>query len=159
MITVLCISNGKSHLISLELLPLMMEFELSDLSFFIKSIKFPGHFDIHQYSCSSKLHHKLAHRFSTRQATSGAGCVAALAVVGKEAKYSYLPTTYQFQPVAIETTSGAVGPSTRVFLKDLGRRVRREAGEVMATPYLFQRISVAVQRGNTAAIMGCARQL
>ena len=70
------------------------------------------------------------------QATSGAGCVAALAEVGKEAKYSYLPTTYQFQPVANET-SGAVGPSTRVFLKDLGKRVRREIGEVMATPYLF----------------------
>ena len=70
------------------------------------------------------------------QATSGAGCVAALAEVGKEAKYSYLPTTYQFQPVANET-SGAVGPSTRVFLKDLGKRVRRETGEAMATPYLF----------------------
>ena len=92
------------------------------------------------------------------QATSGAGCVAALAEVRKQAKYSFLPTTYLFQPVAIET-SGVVGPSTRAFLKDLGRRVRRQTGEAMATSYLLQRISMAVQRGNTAAIMGCARQL
>jgi len=48
------------------------------------------------------------------------GCVAALAEVRKQAKYSFLPTTYQFQPVAIET-SGVMGPSTRVFLKELGR--------------------------------------
>ena len=58
------------------MLPLMMEFELSDLSFFIKGIKYPGHFDIRHYvsfSSSStrsgsflKLCHKLAHRSSTR---------------------------------------------------------------------------------------------
>ena len=81
------------------------------------------------------------------QATSGAGCVAALAEVRKQSKYSFLPTTYQFQPVAIET-SGVVGPSTRAFLKDLGRRVRWQTGEAMATSYLLQRISMAVQRGH-----------
>ena len=69
-------TSYKSRLISLEMLPLMMEFELSDLSFFIKGIKYPGHFDIRHYvsfSSSStqsgsflKLRHKLAHRSSTR---------------------------------------------------------------------------------------------
>ena len=35
----------------------------------------------------------------------------------------------------------------------------QQTGEAMATSYLLQRISMAVQRGNAAAIMGCARQL
>ena len=83
------------------------------------------------------------------QATSGgAGCVAALAEVRKQ---SFLSTIYQFQPVAIET-SGVVGPSTRAFLKDLGRRVRRQTGEAMTTSYFLQRTSMAFQRGPLWAV-------
>lgn len=40
------------------------------------------------------------------------------------------------------------------FLKDLGRRLTRVTGEQKSTAYLLQRLSVAVQRGNTASVLG-----
>ena len=43
------------------------------------------------------------------------------------------------------------GPKTLAFVKELGRRVRRETGEEKATSHLFQCLSVAIQRGNAAA--------
>ena len=90
------------------------------------------------------------------QATTKAGCVAAHAEERKSRKYLHLAPTYHFQPVAIET-SGAIGPCTRKFLRDLGRRVFLETGEANSTSYLLQRLSVAVQRGNAVAVLGCAR--
>ena len=90
------------------------------------------------------------------QATSGAGCVAALSEERKAAKYSHLTPTYLFTPVAIES-SGAIGPQSRAFLQELGRHVQLELGDTNATMYLLQRLSVAVQRGNAVAIMGCTR--
>ena len=72
----------------------------------------------------------------------------------KDQKYLLLGATYLFTPVAIET-SGAIGPRSRVFLRELGRRVRWESGEPRATSYLLQRLSVAVQRGNAAVILDC----
>ena len=88
-------------------------------------------------------------------AAHGAGCVAGHAERKKSEKYAHLAPTYQFQPVAIET-SGAIGPSSRVFIRDLGRRVALETGEVRSTNYLIQRLSVAIQCGNAAAVLGCA---
>ena len=78
--------------------------------------------------------------------------MAELAEVKKDQKYSLLGAL--FTPVAIET-SGATGPTSRVFLRELGRRVRWESGEPRATSYLLQRHSVAVQRGNAAVILDC----
>ena len=57
--------------------------------------------------------------------------------------------------IAIET-SGAIGSRSRAFLRELGRRVGAQTGEARSTSYLFQRLSVAIQRGNAAAVMGCA---
>ena len=88
------------------------------------------------------------------QATIGAGCVAASAEERKALKYSSLTPSYLFTPVAVET-SGAIGPRSRAFLRELGRRVWQKTGEVNSTSYLLQRIAVAVQRGNAVAVMGC----
>ena len=75
-----------------------------------------------------------------------AGCVAAFAERTRNpGKYSHSTPSHHFQPVAIES-SGAVGPATCNFLKVLGRRVSLATGEPQATDYLFQRLSVAVQR-------------
>ena len=60
---------------------------------------------------------------------------------------------YSFAPIAIETF-GAMGKNTLSFLKELGHRVRRCTGEVKAKAFLLQRLSVAVQRGNTASVLG-----
>ena len=92
------------------------------------------------------------------QATSGAELVAALAEEREReaVKYSHLAPTYLFTPVAMETM-GAIGPESRAFLRELGRRVQLESGEANSTTYLLQSLSMAVQRGNAVAIMGCAR--
>ena len=90
------------------------------------------------------------------QVMSGAGLVAALAEERKAVKYSHLAPTYLFTPVAMETM-GAIGPESRAFLRELGRRVQLESGEANSTTYLLQRLSMAVQWGNAVAIMSCAR--
>ena len=59
-------------------------------------------------------------------------------------------------PVAIETL-GAIGPRSLVFLRELGRRVQRQKGNIFATSSLLQKLSVAVQRGNAASVMGGLR--
>ena len=58
-----------------------------------------------------------------------------------------------FLPISIET-SGSLGPKTRDFLKELGYRLRQATGEINSSSYLLQRLSIAVQRGNMASVMG-----
>ena len=57
-----------------------------------------------------------------------------------------------FTPVAIET-AGPFGPETVSFLRDLGCRLKQVTGEVKSFSYLRQHLSIAVQRGNVAAVM------
>ena len=49
---------------------------------------------------------------------------------------------------------GAFGPRFLTLMKDLGRKVRKETGEEKSSSYLFQRLSMAVQRRNAAATIG-----
>ena len=88
-------------------------------------------------------------------ATRSTGCVGEQAEGKKAEKYAHLAPAYLFQPVAIET-SGAIGSRSRAFLCELGRRVGAQTGEARSTSYLFQRLPAAIQRGNAAAVMGCA---
>ena len=71
----------------------------------------------------------------------------------KREKYTNLGAGYSFTPVAIETF-GAMGKMSLTFVKELGHRVRQCTGEVKARAYLLQRLSVAVQRGNAASVLG-----
>ena len=68
-------------------------------------------------------------------------------------KYTCLEPTYTFTPIAIET-SGVLGPLTLQFLKDLGNRLRQATSDESSYTYLIQRLSVSVQRGNTASVLG-----
>ena len=86
-------------------------------------------------------------------ATSASGAVAALAEDWKKVKYSYWDSSHTFIPLAIETL-GVFGPSASSFFKELGRRLLQVTGETNSFLYLCQRISVAVQRGNTALVLG-----
>ena len=86
-------------------------------------------------------------------ATREAAAVAAMAEERKAVKYVSLSSTYTFTPVAIET-SGVFGPRTATFLKDLGHRLAQVTGDKKSTTYLLQRLSVAVQRGNVASVLG-----
>jgi hypothetical protein len=65
-------------------------------------------------------------------------------------KYQGLPTSHLFQPVAMETL-GPFNSSALDFLSDLGRRMSLVGGDGRETTYLFQRLSVCVQRYNLVA--------
>ena len=91
-------------------------------------------------------------------ATSEAGAVAAQAEQKKCEKYCHLDTCHTFVPVAIET-SGAIGPTTRVFLRELGQRLGQVTGEARSYNYLLQCLSVAIQRGNAASVLGSVGHL
>ena len=84
-------------------------------------------------------------------------CVAATrAEERKRALYSGLTDRYIFEPVAVETT-GALGSSTLNFLKRVGKRVSAQTGEKRETAWLFERISLAVVRGNAASVLATGR--
>ena len=58
-----------------------------------------------------------------------------------------------FIPVAVETF-GSWGQIGLKFIKDLGTRIADRTGEKRSTAFLFQSISMAVQRGNAASVLG-----
>jgi hypothetical protein len=82
-----------------------------------------------------------------------AGAAAALAYNRKLQKYAALSPTYVVQPVAFETL-GTIDPSTSVFLTELGKRLRLLTHHPQAAAFLYQRLSVALQRGNSTSILG-----
>jgi hypothetical protein len=86
-------------------------------------------------------------------AVSGPGIVANEAEAKKRHKYTSLTATYIFVPIAVETM-GALGEEADDFIHKLGRRVASVSGEKRATEFLLQRLSVAIQRGNAASVMG-----
>eukprot|EP00731_Ephydatia_muelleri_P014840 Em0008g560a len=86
-------------------------------------------------------------------AAQQAGAVGQQTEDKKAQKYKHLSSHHFFTPVAIET-SGVYGPRTANFLKELGHRLRQVSGEASSFHYLAQRLSVAIQRGNSASVMG-----
>ena len=79
-----------------------------------------------------------------------------LILLKKMQKYKNIDSYHFFTPVVIETT-GVFGPRTTEFLKELGHRLRRVSGEANSFAYLTQRLSVAVQRGNAASVLGTVK--
>ncbi|CAH2246401.1 jg25494 [Pararge aegeria aegeria] len=51
-------------------------------------------------------------------------------------------------------TLGPWGPEARALFKELSKRVIESTGDPRAGSYLGQRISLAIQRGNAASILG-----
>jgi len=81
-----------------------------------------------------------------------AGSAAETASNRKETKYSFLPLDFIFQPVAIETL-GPLNTSALNFLSKVGRRLTSLSGDSRETSFLFQRLSMLIQRFNSALIM------
>ena len=88
---------------------------------------------------------------SVTVSASRAGAAAAIAEGRKRRRYADISRRYFFRPVAVET-SGALGPDSHSFLKELGRRISQATGDRRDTERLMQRISVAVVRGNATAV-------
>ena len=88
-------------------------------------------------------------RLSSREA----GAVAIQTEERNKQKYSCLSSTHLFTPIAIES-SGVFGTEAISFVRELGLRLKNVTGEPASRHYLIQKLSVAVQRGNAAAILG-----
>lgn len=82
-----------------------------------------------------------------------AGAAAEEACRKKHAKYESLKANYIFIGLAFET----LGPwcqEAKDFFRFVGAGLEEESGDRRSTSYLYQRISIAIQRGNCASILG-----
>ena len=62
-------------------------------------------------------------------------------------KYSDITSTHVFYPIAIETADSWDTQATEL-IAELGRRITEATEDPKETTYLFQRISITIQRGN-----------
>jgi len=82
-----------------------------------------------------------------------AGVVASSAETAKVNKYRLIGDEHLFVPVAIETF-GVFGPVALKFFQELGRRITSVNHDPKSSAYLVQRVSIAIQRGNCASVLG-----
>ena len=86
-------------------------------------------------------------------AATETGAVAAKAEHLKSAKYATLKVSHHFVPFAVET-SGVLGQAALSLVWDIGQPLRQATGEERSKEYVLQRITIAVQRENAAAVLG-----
>jgi len=82
-----------------------------------------------------------------------AGAAAEKAASLKTNKYEDLQTTHLFVPIAIKT-SGCFNQTGLEFITELGNRLKHVTGDKLELTYLFQRLSIAIQRGNELCFNG-----
>ena len=85
--------------------------------------------------------------------SSTAGAAAENAAAKKVAKYAELSFAYTFVPIAFETF-GPVNSSGEDFVNEIGKRIRAITGDVREVQFLWQRLSIAVQRYNAVCLNG-----
>jgi Reverse transcriptase (RNA-dependent DNA polymerase) len=88
---------------------------------------------------------------------SAAGSAAEHAANLKTQKYQQLTTSHSFVPIAMETL-GAINAGGLELLITLGGRCIAATGDPRERMFLFQRLSLAVQRGNIACFTGALHQ-
>jgi len=76
------------------------------------------------------------------------------AAIRETAKYSNIQAHHIFQPVAVESL-GPINASGRVFLSKLGRKLADPSGNDREISFLFQRLSVLIQRYNAISLHDC----
>ena len=79
-----------------------------------------------------------------------AGAAANHAAAAKTAKYLMLEDTHLFIPVAIET-GGAWNVQAIELVQEIGQRISTVTMDSKETTYLFQRLSMTIQRGNAVS--------
>ncbi|PSN51714.1 hypothetical protein C0J52_12305 [Blattella germanica] len=82
-----------------------------------------------------------------------AGGAATRRETEKRRKYSELINNFIFTPVTIET-SGTWDNEGLNFIKEIGQRISCVSQNPKSTAFLIQRISITLQRGNVASILG-----
>jgi len=78
------------------------------------------------------------------------GAAAQKTAQNKIDKYSKLARTYIFYPFAIET-AGTWHEMATELTQEIGRRITTITEDPWETTFLFQRLSMALQRGNTVS--------
>ena len=79
-----------------------------------------------------------------------AGAAVEVLAVNKSEKYRDLEQHYIFCPVAVETM-GPIDEESLKFLSAIGRHITEISGEPRESQFLFQRLSIIIQRGNAAS--------
>ena len=83
--------------------------------------------------------------FYLEASSRNAGAAAELAASNKVVKYAGLSSQGEFVPIVVES-HGPINRDALQFLSKLGRRLVETTVDVRESSFLFQRISVAVQR-------------
>ena len=91
-----------------------------------------------------------SHRLTTSVTIAAAAERAALL---KHIKYAEIEAAYDFVPVAIETL-GPINSEGMAFLDELGNRLSIAARDTREATFLYQRVSVCIQRANAIAFRG-----
>ena len=86
-----------------------------------------------------------------RETCLSAGAAAEKAEGSKMRKYSCLQPRYFVTPVAFETM-GLPGKLTNYFINDLGKRIILATGDHRQGEFLWQRLAIAVQKGNAISV-------
>ena len=81
------------------------------------------------------------------------GKVAFEAEKEKDRKYAPLTDNFHFEPICVETM-GAWGAKGHKFIKNVGRLKKERTKDKRSSSFLFQAISMEVQRGNCASVLG-----
>ena len=79
-----------------------------------------------------------------------AGAAANHAATNKNTKYNQLSNTHVFVPVAIET-GGTWHYQAVELVQEIGRRTANITDHARESNFLFQQLSVALQRGNAVS--------
>ena len=82
-----------------------------------------------------------------------AGAAADRAAINKCAKYRTLENSHIFFPVSIET-GGSWNESAIELVQEIGKRITVVTEDSRETSFLFQRLSLALQRGNVVSFLG-----
>jgi len=80
------------------------------------------------------------------------GAAADKAATNKSSKYCDLAGTHLFFPVAIET-AGTWNQMAIELVKEIGRWITLVTEDITETVFLFQRLSIALQRGNAVSFL------
>ena len=96
--------------------------------------------------------HTLANSYLDKTSKK-AGSAAQLAEEKKVNHYRNLMDRYIFVPLGFESL-GSWGPSTKQFVSEVGKKIADLTKENRSTSYLKQRLSIDIQRGNAASILG-----
>ena len=78
-----------------------------------------------------------------------AGAAAERNALNKHTKYDHFKNVYTFIPPACEVT-GAWSIESIAFIDDLSKRIYDVTGDKREKSHLFQRLPIAIQRGNVA---------